>query len=293
MRYAYYPGCSLGAAAREYDSSLRAVCQRLEIELAEVEDWNCCGATPATTLDPLLSLALAARDLATVERQGLAMMTPCPGCYKNLRKASLTLAEDEELRRRVNETLGEAKLQRSPQVRHPLDIVVNDVGLDNIPVEKPLRGLKVACYYGCAITRPRGGFDSPENPQSMDRLMEALGAEAMPFLYKTKCCGGAVFLPREELALELTAKILAKAKASGANCVAVGCPLCHLLLDMYQPRVEAHAGMTFNLPILYFSQLMGLAMGVDEKELGLERLAVSPASLLREEWTRGMQHEQS
>ena len=280
MRYAYYPGCSLQATAREYDSSLRAVCQRLGMELPVVEDWNCCGATPASTIDPLLALALAARDLVAVERQGLTMMTPCPACYKNMRKANKAL-KDQSLRRQVNEILGGMGLQGNPEVRHPLDIIVNDVGLDNIPVEKPLAGLKVACYYGCLITRPRDGFDSPENPQSMDRLVEALGAEAVPFPYKTKCCGGAVFLPKAEVALELTSKVLASAKAAGANCVAVGCPFCHLLLDMYQGKVEAHTGMTFDLPIFYFSQLMGLAMGVDEKELELERLAVSPAPLLK------------
>lgn len=282
MRYAYYPGCSLGATAREYDSSLRAVCQRLGVELSEIEDWNCCGATPAATIDPLLALALAARDLAAVERQGLTMMTPCPACYKNMRKANAALASDEELRRRVNETLGEHPLRGHPEVRHPLDIIVNDVGLDSIPVEKPLAGLKVACYYGCLITRPRDGFDSPENPQSMDRLVEALGAEAVPFPYKTKCCGGAIFLPKAELSLELTGKVLASAQAAGANCVVVGCPFCHLLLDMYQGKVEAHTGHAFGLPVFYFSQLMGLALGVDEKELGLERLAVSPTSLLKE-----------
>jgi heterodisulfide reductase subunit B len=260
----------------------------LGIELPEVEDWNCCGATTAATVDPLLALALPARDLAAAERQGLTMMTPCPACYKNMRKTNAALAKDETLRQKVNDTLGDRRLEGSPEVRHPLDIIVNDVGLDAIPVEKPLEGLKVACYYGCLITRPKGGFDSPENPQSMDRLVLTLGAEAVAFPYKTKCCGGAVFLPKPELAMELTGKVLVKAKAAGANCVAVGCPFCHLLLDMYQGKVEAHIGSSLGLPILYFSQLMGLAMAVEEAELGLERLAVSPEPLLREQWTKGM-----
>ena len=286
MRYAYYPGCSLEATAREYDSSLRAVCRRLDMDIPEVEDWNCCGATTAATIDPLLGLALAARDLAATERLGLTMMTPCPACYKNLRKANAALAKDDGLRQQVNKTLGEKTLQGSPEVRHPLDIIVNDVGLDNLQVDDPLKGFKAACYYGCLITRPKGGFDSPENPQSMDWLVSALGAEAVDFPYKTKCCGGGVFLPKPELALELTGRILGKAKAAGANCVAVGCPFCHLLLDMYQGKVEAHSGVSYDLPILYFTQLMGLAMGLDEKELGLDRLAVSPQRLLREQWMR-------
>ncbi|MFQ6059354.1 MAG: heterodisulfide reductase-related iron-sulfur binding cluster, partial [Anaerolineae bacterium] len=165
MRYAYYPGCSLHASAQEYDISLRAVCQRLGIELVEVQDWSCCGATPASTLDPLLATALAARNLALVG-DGLALMAPCSACYKNMRQAGLALEKDRQLREQIGEILGERKLTQVPSVRHPLDIVVNDVGLDNLPLDSPLKGLRVACYYGCLITRPKGGFDSPEDPQT-------------------------------------------------------------------------------------------------------------------------------
>jgi heterodisulfide reductase subunit B len=283
MRYAYFPGCSQEATGEEYDRSLRAVARGLEtLELAEMHDWNCCGATPAATVHTVLPHALAARNLAIAEEMELDVLAPCAACYKNMNKASHVLSDDEDLRARVNETLNGHHLGRPPAVRHPLDVVVNEVGLDNIPVERPLRGVRVACYYGCLITRPEGGFDDPERPQSMDRLMEALGAEAVDWPYKTRCCGGAIYMTTEDVSFRLSADVLAYAKAAGANVVAVGCPFCQLLLDLYQDKLESVKGMTFDLPIMYFSQLMGLAMGLDRADLGLEKLVVSPTRLLAE-----------
>jgi heterodisulfide reductase subunit B len=281
MKYAYYPGCSQEASAEEYNHSLQAVARRLEgIDLVEIEDWNCCGATPAATVNPALPHALAARNLAIAEEMGMEMVTPCAACYKNIRKASHVLNEDPDLLARINATLDGHQLGVAPSVRHPLDVVVNQVGVDNVPVERPLHGFKVASYYGCLITRPEGGFDDPEYPQSMDRLMEALGAEAVEWAYKTKCCGGAIYMTTEAVSMTLSADILAHAKAAGANAVAVGCPFCQLLLDLYQDKLEAIKGTTFELPIFFFSQLMGLAMGLDRKELGLEKLVVPPYELL-------------
>jgi heterodisulfide reductase subunit B len=283
MKYAYFPGCSQEATGEEYDRSLRAVARRLEtVDLVEMPDWNCCGATPAATVHPALPHALAARNLAIAEELGLDVVAPCAACYKNMNKASHVLADDAALLARINATLNSHQLTRPPAVRHPLDVVVNDVGLENIPVETPLRGMKVASYYGCLITRPEGGFDDPERPQSMDRLMEALGAEAVDWPYKTRCCGGAIYMTTEDVSFSLSADVLAYAKAAGANVVAVGCPFCQLLLDLYQDKLEAVKGMTFDLPILYFSQLMGLAMNLDRAELGLEKLVVSPTALLAE-----------
>jgi heterodisulfide reductase subunit B len=283
MRYAYFPGCSQEATGEEYDRSLRAVARRLEtMELAEMHDWNCCGATPAATVNPVLPHALAARNLAIAEGMGLDIMAPCAACYKNMNKASHVLGDDPHMLARVNATLDGHQLGRPPAVRHPLDVVVNDVGLDNIPVETPLRGMRVASYYGCLITRPEGGFDDPERPQSMDRLMETLGAQAVEWPYKTRCCGGAIYMTTEDVSFRLSADVLAYAKSAGANVVAVGCPFCQLLLDLYQDKLEAVKGMTFDLPILYFSQLMGLAMGLDRAGLGLEKLVISPSRLLAE-----------
>ena len=281
MKYAYYPGCSQEASAEEYNRSLRAVARRLEtMELVEMKDWNCCGATPAATVHPDLPYALAARNLAIAEEMGMEMVTPCAACYKNMNKASHLLSDDPTLLARVNAALDGHHLGRPPRVRHPLDVIVNDVGVGNIPVKKPLRGLKVASYYGCLITRPEGGFDDPERPQSMDRLMEALGAEAVDWPYKTKCCGGAIYMTAEAISFKMSADVLAHAKAAGANAVAVACPFCQLLLDLYQDRLEKTRGVEFNLPIFFFSQLMGLAMGIDRTELGLEKLVVPPYELL-------------
>jgi len=283
MKYAYFPGCSQEASAEEYNHSLKAVAERLEaMELVEIPDWNCCGATPAATVNSLLPHALAARNLAIAEGMGMEVVAPCAACYKNLNKASHSLNDDRALKAEINSTLEGHQVDRAPKVRHPVDVIVNDVGVDNVPVVKPLQGLRVASYYGCLITRPEGGFDDPERPQSMDRLMEALGAEAVDWPYKTRCCGGAIYMASEDISFTLSADILAHAKAAGANAVAVGCPFCQLLLDLYQDKLEAMKRTTFNLPILFFSQLMGLAMDLDRAKLGLEKLVVPPFSLLAE-----------
>lgn len=280
MRYSYYPGCSAHASGKEYNASLRAVCQELQIDLVEVADWNCCGATPAATTRPKLSKALASRNLAIAAETGLDLMTPCSACYKNIRGAALKLEEDAEARAELEGLLENRSLSRIPAVRHPVDILWNDVELSSLPVKRPLKGLKVASYYGCLISRPKGGFDDPEEPRSMDDLMEAVGAEAVDWAYKTKCCGGAIFIPRKQISLELTGKILLKAHEAGADVIAVGCPFCHLLLDMYQGNALQQVGADFRIPIMYFSQLMGVALGIDDKPLELKGLVVSPFSVL-------------
>jgi heterodisulfide reductase subunit B len=285
MKYAYFPGCSQGSTAEEYNRSLLAVARRLDtMELLEIPDWNCCGATPAAAIvSPTLPHSLAARNLSIAREMGMdQVVAPCAACYKNLRKASHDLNHNLELRLLTKSTLTDRELGRAPEVRHPLDVVVNDVGLDNIPVTKPLHGLKVASYYGCLLTRPAGGFDDVEYPTSMDRLMEALGAEIVDFPYKTKCCGGGIYMFHEKISFSMSADVLAYAKAAGANVVSSGCPFCQLMLDLYQEKLETIKNTTFNLPILFFTQLMGLAMGLDRAELGLEKLIVSPFSLLAE-----------
>lgn len=280
-KYAYFPGCTLHASAKEYDMSLKAIAPRLGIELIEIPDWTCCTATPGYTVDPFTGHVLVARNLAIAEEMGeLDVITPCSGCYKNLSKTSKALHQDPNLLSEVNKVLGERKITNPARVRHPIDVVVTDVGLENVPVDLPLKELKVASYYGCVISRPRGGFDDPENPVSMDQLVEWLGAKAAPWTGKVRCCGGAIFFPRPQTALDLTAKQLYRAQDVGADCVIVGCPFCHLMLDMYQGDIEKQKGKEFNIPILYFTQLVGLAMKIDEKTLGLNLLQVSPAPVL-------------
>jgi heterodisulfide reductase subunit B len=285
MKYAYFPGCGQETIAEEYSRSLLAVAQRLDaMELVEIPDWNCCGATPAAAIvHPTLPHSLAARNLSIARGMGMnTVVTPCAACYKNMRKASHDLQHNEELRAQLRGTLNNRELSRVPDVRHPLDVVLNDVGLDNIPVEKPLKGLRIACYYGCLLTRPAGGFDDIEYPTSMERLMESLGAETVDWPYKTKCCGGGIYMFHEKVSFSMSADVLTFAKAAGANAVAVGCPFCQLLLDLYQDKLEAISQTTFNLPIIFFTQLMGLAMGLDRADLGLEKLIVSPFALLAE-----------
>ena len=285
MRYAYFPGCSQESTAEEYNRSLLAVAERLDaMELVEIPDWNCCGATPAAAIvHPTLPHSLAARNLSLARGMGMdTVVAPCAACYKNMRKASIDLQHNEELRAQLCKASDSRPMARVPEVRHPLDVVVNDVGLDNLPVEKPLKGLKVASYYGCLLTRPAGGFDDIEYPTSMDRLMEALGAEAVDFAYKTKCCGGGIYMFHENVSFSMSADVLAHAKAAGANAVTVGCPFCQLLLDLYQDKLAALRHTTFGMPILFFSQLMGLAMDLDREKLGLDKLVVSPFALLAE-----------
>lgn len=285
MKYAYFPGCSQESTAEEYNRSLLAVARRLEmVELVEIPDWNCCGATPAAAIvHPTLPHSLAARNLSIAREMGMdEVVAPCAACYKNMRKASHDLQHSEKLRAQMRGTLHNRPLARVPEVRHPLDVIVNDVGLDNLPVEKPLQGLKVACYYGCLLTRPAGGFDDIEYPTSMDRLMERLGAEVVVWPYKTKCCGGGIYMFHENVSFSMSADVLAHAKAAGANAVAVGCPFCQLLLDLYQDKLAAIRNTTFDLPIFFFTQLMGLAMGLERVDLGLEKLIVSPFALLAE-----------
>ncbi len=288
MRYSHYPGCSAHASGKEYNASLRAVCQKLDIELLEVSDWNCCGATAAATTRPELSKALAARNLAIAAEAELDLMTPCSACYKNLRGAALKLQKDASIRAEIESLLDNRSLSRIPTVRHPVDILWNDLDLNSLPVQRPLKEIRVASYYGCLISRPKGGFDDPETPRSMDDLMEAVGAETVDWDYKTKCCGGAVFIPRKQISLELTGRILVKAHESGADVIAVACPFCHLLLDMYQEEAlktvrtatSGRDGSSFRIPILYFSQLMGVALGIDDAPLELKGNVVSPFPVL-------------
>lgn len=282
MKYAYYPGCSLHASAKEYDISWRAVCGELGLELAEMEDWSCCGTVHATSVGRLLALGLAARNLTIAETMGLQIAAPCSGCYKNLRTADEALQRDAELKAKVNACLPRP-FQGNAGVRHPLYIILEDIGVDALTdPPRPLQGLRVAPYYGCVLTRPAGAHpvDDPEDPQGLDHLLQTLGAEVVPYPAKTKCCGGGVLLSHPDVARDLTGKLLKQAKDAGAQCLVVTCPMCQMALDAYQSQVERRLGERLDLPVLYFTQLMGVALGIDEGQLGLGRLMVSPAKML-------------
>jgi len=229
MKYSYFPGCSLEATAQSYEVSTKAVCKALDVELEELEDWNCCGATAFYSIDELLALSLAGRNLALAEKkEGRDLVVSCSGCYITLEKANATLRAYPPLKAQADEVLAEAGLEYHGGVktRHLLEVLINDVGLEAIKanVKKELRGLRVAPYYGCQIVRPRLGFDHPELPQSLDHLIESLGADATPFPLKSRCCGGPLILSQEKLALDLIHELFRSADANGAQCLVTVCP---------------------------------------------------------------------
>ncbi len=284
--YSYFPGCSSSeGGSKAYGDSALAVARALDMELKELEDWNCCGSTPYSSVDELSSLCLSARNLSIAEKKGLDLVTPCSACYVILNRTNTYLKEYPETRENVTEALaaGNLKYNGTVRVRHLLDVLANDIGYDAIKaaVKKELGGLKVAAYYGCQVVRPHPGFDHPELPQSLDRLVGALGAEAVDFPLKSRCCGGSLVIPEEDLALGLMKKILDSAARKGAECLVTVCPLCQTNLDAYQSQVNRRLGTKFNIPVLFFTQLMGVAFGLPEEQLGLETSIVPPKVLAK------------
>jgi heterodisulfide reductase subunit B len=283
VRYAYYPGCSLEASGKEYDMSTRAVFKTLDVELEEITGWNCCGATAAYSISNLLAVALPARNLALAEGMGLDIITPCSECYHRLRKAEYAIKNKPGMKEKVERAFEGTGLEFSGRIttRHPLDVIINEVGIDRVKarIKKGLKGLKVAPYYGCVIAKPPEvvAFESVENPTSMDMLIEAAGGVALPMAgFKTRCCGGPVLITREELALGLTSSILKEALEEGADCMVTPCPLCGVMLDAKQRA----AGIDEGIPVLYFTQLLGLALGIKPKKLGLDKNFISTERVL-------------
>jgi len=264
MKYSYYPGCAQHGTAVDYRKSVEAVFNRLGIGLEEVKNWNCCGALHVP--DKTIKTALCARTLASAKGPDIA--TPCNLCYSNLMRAHTEL-KDSTLRTRINDVLTE-KYGGNTKPKHLLEVIVKDIGLQKLEeqVKRPLK-IRAVPYYGCLLTRPENDFDSAENPKSLDNLILSLGAEPVKYYYKTKCCGGPILITNEDIALGLAKDLLVMAKESGADCVVVTCPMCHLQLDAKQKAVESRFNIKIDLPVIYFTQLVGLAMNVDQKELGL------------------------
>ena len=283
--YTYFPGCSSSdGGAKAYDWSAQAIAKVLDVELIELEDWNCCGSTPSPPVNQLVSLCISARNLALAEKTGLDLATPCSACYVILNRTNSFLKGNPQLRAKVDESLAAGNLEyhRTVRVRHLLDIFTNDIGHNEIAskVKRDLGGLRVAPYYGCQVVRPELSFDHPESPRSLDRLIESLGAEAIPFPLKARCCGGSLIIPEEDLALGLIYKLLDSASSNGAECIVTVCPLCQTNLDVYQSRVNKKFKTNFNLPVLFFTQLIGVAFGIEGKALGLEKCIVSAEKIL-------------
>jgi heterodisulfide reductase subunit B2 len=278
MRFAYYPGCSLEATGRPYEESVALVAKALGIELVELEDWNCCGATAYMSVNETLSFSLSARNLCQAKKIGDTLVTACSACYTNLRKTETYLAEFPEIKGRVDTALAEAGLRYDGGIvtKHFLQTVVEDVGLDRVRslVKRPLSGLRVAPYYGCQIARPYGIEDDTDNPTMMDKLITAIGGTPTYYPMKTVCCGGSLMGIRKDVALRLCRNILLCAQQYNAQCVAVTCPLCQMNLDAFQSAINKKYSTNFNLPIVYFTQLMGVAFGLDSKGLGLNECIV-------------------
>ncbi len=281
----YFPGCSAHGTSEEFDHTLKLVMKTLDVQMEEIPDWNCCGATSAHVMTENLALALPMRNLVLAERlENKTMGIACASCYSRMKGTKKHLDENPELARKINSTIiDEGEYKGTIDVKSMLQYCYEEIGLETIKskVVKSLSGLKVACYYGCLLTRPKDvtQFDSPEYPMSMDHLMEALGAKALDFDYKTECCGASFSISDTEIVESLSGKILEVAKESGAHMIVVACPLCQSNLDMRQPDIEKHTGKKFDLPVMYFTQLMALAFSLTEKELRLPKhiVPVEPA----------------
>lgn len=275
MKYAYFPGCSLKGLGRSYEESLLPVMAHLGAELVELDDWNCCGATAYMSIDESKACTLAARNLAIAEKSGPHdLIAPCSACYLVLNKTKNFLKGSPEIRASVQHALDTVGLRYSggTPVRHPLDVIVHDIGLEAIKakVVRPLTGLKVAPYYGCQVVRPFATFDDAWNPTTMDRLLTAIGAEVVPYPLKTKCCGASLTGTLPEAGLRLTYILLKEAVRRGADVIATICPLCQFNLDAYHHQLEERWGPV-PIPTVYITQLMGLAFGLPAKQLGLDR----------------------
>lgn len=284
MEYTYYPGCSVGSTAVAYQEATTAVANTLGIVLDELNDWNCCGATAYVSIKELTSFAISARNLAMAERLKRDLVTPCSGCYVVLQKAHTYMEEYGDVRSKVNEVLSEVDLNYggSINVRHLLEVFIDDIGFERLKtfVKKPLTGLKVACYSGCQISRPLGKFDNKEIPEKLEKFVEALGATPVNFPMKASCCSGQVMGTERDVGLRLVMNILECAHQCGAECLVCACPLCQLNLDSFQTPARKKHKKNFELPILYFTQLLGLALDIKPKKLGFGREIVSARKIL-------------
>ena len=284
MKYAYFPGCSLHSTAKEYDLSTKEVASVLGIELEEIPEWICCGATPAHITMKLLSLALPVKNLLQAKKAGSdEVVTCCAACFNRLKVANSAMENNLEQRENVKKITG-LDYKGEVKVKHFLDILVNVMGLEKLSqkVTRKLSGLKVACYYGCLLTRPHTvtNLDDLEDPQLMDDLMKTIGVEPVKWPYKTECCGASFSLTKTDVVLKLSGDILQMASDEGAQAIVVACPLCQSNLDLRQAEINKKFKKNFNMPILYFTQLVGLSLGIEPKKLGLDKHIVSPLELV-------------
>lgn len=278
MKLSYYPGCSLGSTAKEYDQSARAVGKALGLELEELNDWVCCGATSAHSTNHYLSIALPSQNLALLQKKGQDLAVPCSACFNRVKKADYTLRHDEAMRKEVEKML-EFKFNDQLQVYSLVEAIVKHVGVKEIAkkVKKPLKGLKVVCYYGCLLVRPPEitKFDNLENPMSLDNIAKALGADVINWSYKTDCCGANLGLTSSQMVEGMVGRLLDAAKEAGADALVTACPLCQANLEMRRKEYQTE------LPAFYFTELIGLALDLPEVNKWLKLHLIDPRPLLQ------------
>jgi heterodisulfide reductase subunit B len=284
-KYAYFPGCSLHAIAIDYGESTLEVAKTLGVQLQEIPNWICCGATPAHATNDLLSVAMPVRNLIDAKKISNELVVCCAACYSRFKFANKYIKERPELKKDVEDILGE-EYSGDVKVRHFLDILINDVGLDRIKelIKNDLKGLKVVSYYGCLLIRPPKvtEFDDPENPVLLDNLIGVLGGEIIDWPYKNECCGASFSLTKQDIVLKLAGDILKFAKDKGAECIAVVCPFCQANLDMREGDISKRLKVNIDIPVLYFTQLLGLALGIEPQRLDIGKQMVLSNKLLKE-----------
>jgi heterodisulfide reductase subunit B2 len=283
MKYAYYPGCSAESTARDMHQSTLAVAGALGIEMVEPKGWTCCGATAGHQTDRVLAASLPAANLVKIKDMGLDCVVNCAACYNRMKAANHEISTVPEIHRKVSDAIGR-DYDGSVKIRHFIEVLLDEIGLEKIrsAIKNPLNGLKVACYYGCLLVRPPKvvNFDDPENPKSLDKLVKAAGGQAIDWPYKVECCGGGLSLSRTDVVVNLTDSILSMAKSSGADCIAVSCPMCQVNLDLRQQDIKNQNGNNYQMPIVYITQLLGLALEIRSINLGFNKLMVAASNVL-------------
>lgn len=279
---AYYPGCSLHSTAPEFNHSSEAVCEALDIKIIEPRGWVCCGSSAAHRSDPDEALRLPMENLAIIEQSGFKEVTmPCAACFNRHKAAQHEIRHDDQRRQDMDNVIGYT-YQDKVRVNTLVETINNHIGAERIAqkVTKPLQELSMVCYYGCLLTRPPEvtQAEHPENPTDMDELLSALGANVLDWSYKTICCGAAHSVTRPDIVLKLSSNLIKHARQAGAELIAVACPLCHLNLDARQLQMELDDPM----PVLYFTQLIALALGLADSAAALQKNLVDPRPLLRE-----------
>lgn len=279
MSLAYYPGCTLASKAKAFDQTARWVAQKLDLELVELPQWQCCGGLVPQVTDAVMGLLAPIRILADAQAISDRLMTLCSFCYNTLKRANLVFQQDPERRQKVTDFL-EQQYDGNVKVIHMMELIRDEIGFDAVrsKVTRPLTGIRVAPYYGCLLLRPpkEVGLDDPEDPTVMEQLLEALGCDVIDFPRKVECCGSFMIVSRPELAAQCSTTILRSASSLGAQLLVTSCPLCQFNLDWQQMRMLEANGEISPMPVIYFTQLMALAMGAEPYLLGFEQHLVDP-----------------